>query len=66
MQFVNKIDQLRKLGDFFALFIFFYLSYYLYKNNYIKSSIFVLICGACDLIFTIDAIQLHGLNLFYL
>ena len=33
IKFTNKIDQLRKVADFFALFIFFILGYYLYKNG---------------------------------
>ena len=66
MKFINKIDQFRKLGDFIAMIIFFCLSYYLYKNNYYKLSLFIFICGLVDLIFTIDAIKLHGDNLFNL
>ena len=31
---INKIDQFRKLGDFFAMIIFFCISFYLYQNNY--------------------------------
>ena len=33
----------------------------LYQNNYYKLSLFIFICGCADLIFTYDAIKLHGL-----
>jgi hypothetical protein len=58
--FINKIDQLRKLGDLIACIIFFMLSFYLYHIQYYKISLFLFICGIFDLIFTYDAIKLHG------
>jgi len=60
MEFYNKIDHLRKLGDLIACIIFFILAYYLYKLKYYKTSIFLFICGLFDFIFTLDSIKLHG------
>jgi hypothetical protein len=62
IKFTNKIDQLRKVADFFALFIFFILGYYLYKNGFVKLSYFIFFAGFADLLFTYDAIKLHGLG----
>jgi len=61
MQFVNKIDHIRKLGDMIACIIFLLLAFYLYKLKYYKISIFIFICGLFDAIFTYDAIMMHGL-----
>lgn len=62
IKFTNKIDQLRKVADFFALFIFFILGYYLYKNGQKKLSYFIFFAGIADLLFTYDAIKLHGFS----
>ena len=64
MEFINKIEQFRKLGDLFAMIIFFCISFYLYQNKYYKLSLFIFICGCVDLLFTYDAIKLHGYKLF--
>ena len=66
MKFINKIDQFRKLGDFIAMIIFFLVSYYLYQNKYYKLSLFIFVCGLFDLVFTVDAIKMHGYKLFIL
>ena len=60
MEFYNKIDHLRKLGDLIACIIFFILAYYFYKLKYYKTSIFLFICGLFDFIFTLDSIKIHG------
>jgi hypothetical protein len=62
IKFINKIDQLRKVADFFAVFIFFILGYYLYKNGYYKLSYFIYFAGFADVLFTYDAIKLHGFS----
>ena len=61
MMFFNKIDQIRKLGDLIACIVFIMLGFYLYKLKYYKLSLFLFICAIFDLIFTIDAIKIHGL-----
>ena len=66
MEFINKIEQFRKLGDLFAMIIFFCISFYLCQNKYYKLSLFIFICGLFDLVFTVDAIKLHGTKLFIL
>ncbi len=62
IKFTNKIDQLRKVADFFAVFIFFILGYYLYKNGQKNFSYFILFAGCADVLFTYDAIKLHGFS----
>jgi len=65
MLFVNNIDKLRKLGDMIAMIIFLVLAIYFYnKKDYILT-ILMIIFFICDLIFTIDAINLHGFNMFF-
>ncbi len=59
--FVNKIDHMRKLGDLIACIVFLLLGFYLYKLQYYRISLFLFICGIFDLVFTIDAINIHGL-----
>jgi hypothetical protein len=61
MLFVNKIDHIRKLGDLIACVVFLLLGFYLYKLKYYRISLFLFICGIFDLVFTYDAIKLHGL-----
>jgi hypothetical protein len=67
--FINKIDHLRKLGDFIACIIFLLLAIYLYRLKYYKTAIFILICSIFDMIFTYDAIKTHGfyniINIIY-
>ena len=60
MNFYNKIDHLRKLGDLIACIIFFILAYHLYQLKYYNISIFLFIFGIFDFIFTIDSIKIHG------
>ena len=62
MKFHNKIDQIRKVADLFALFIFFILAYYFYTRGEKLLSYFMLLCGIADLIFTYDAIKVNGFN----
>jgi len=61
MLFYNKIDHLRKLGDFIACIVFLLLGFYLYKLKYYRISLFLFICGIFDLIFTLDSIKIHGI-----
>jgi len=61
MLFINKIDHLRKLGDLIACIVFLSLAFYLYKLKYYRISLFLFICGIFDLVFTIDAVKIHGL-----
>ena len=65
-QFINKTDQIRKLGDLIAMIIFFILSFQMYIYQYYKISLLLMIFGIFDLVFTIDAIQIHGCQLFNL
>jgi hypothetical protein len=65
MKFYNRIDYLRKLGDFFAVFFFLGSFIYLYQSDikfkYKNIIILIfLIAGICDLIFTIDAFKVNG------
>jgi len=59
--FINKIDHIRKLGDLLACVVFFIIGFYLYKLKYYKMSIIIFICAIFDLIFTYDAIKMHGI-----
>ena len=67
MIFYNKIDYLRKTGDLLAIIIFLILIYYINKSNityknYIMAVLFIF--AIFDLIFTVDAIKIHGIKSF--
>jgi hypothetical protein len=65
IKFTNKFDQLRKVADFIALLIFFTLGYYLFIKGQYELSYFMFFAGCVDLLFTYDAINLHGVKALF-
>ncbi len=60
--FHNYNDKLRKAADILAIRMFFFLSWYLYKEGLIGFSVLMFGCALIDLYFSYDAIKLHGLK----